>query len=137
MESKRIIAVHLLNDWSGSPLVFRQSLESLQAAGYAVTLFTATPSGAGFLSGIAGISTEALQYTWHPSKVVTLFNFLLAQLRLFVRLLFLLRSTDTVYINTLLPFGAALAGRLRGCRVVYHVHEVSIKPRLLNCGCGG
>ncbi|NID09891.1 glycosyltransferase family 4 protein [Fibrivirga algicola] len=131
MKSKRIIAVHLLNDWSGSPLVFRQSLEALQAAGYVVTLFTATPSGTGFLSNIAGISTEALQYRWHPAKVVTLVNYLVTQFRLFVRLLFLLRATDTVYINTLLPFGAALAGRLRGCRVVYHVHEVSIKPRIL------
>jgi glycosyltransferase involved in cell wall biosynthesis len=32
----------------------------------------------------------------------------------------------------LLPFGAALAGYFRGCKVVYHVHEVSISPRLLH-----
>lgn len=131
MQSKRIIAVHLLNDWSGSPLVFRQALEALQQPGVTLTLFTATPSDGGFLSDLAGVSTQAIQYQWSASKLLTLWNFLSVQLRLFGQLFFLLRSTDTVYINTLLPFGAALAGKLRGCRVVYHVHEVSIKPRLL------
>ncbi|RYF71212.1 MAG: glycosyltransferase [Cytophagaceae bacterium] len=131
MTSKRLIAVHLLNDWSGSPLVFRQALESLSQAGYVVTLFTATPSGKGFLTDIDGVTTESLRYTWHPAKLITLINFLLVQVRLFSRLLFFLRSTDIVYINTLLPFGAAIAGWVRGCRVVYHVHEVSIKPWLL------
>ncbi|MBO0949647.1 glycosyltransferase family 4 protein [Fibrella forsythiae] len=131
MTSRRLIAVHLLNDWSGSPLVFRQALEALSQTGYVVTLFTATPSGKGFLTDIDGVTTEALRYTWHPVKVITLINYLLVQARLFCRLLFFLQSTDVVYINTLLPFGAALAGWVRGCRVVYHVHEVSIKPWLL------
>ncbi|MEZ0486664.1 glycosyltransferase family 4 protein [Fibrella aquatica] len=131
MTSKRLIAVHLLNDWSGSPLVFRQALEALHQAGYVVTLFTATSEGGGFLSNIDGVTTRSLRYKWHPAKLVTLVNYLLVQLSLFGKLMVLLRSTDTVYINTLLPFGAALAGWVRGCRVVYHVHEVSIKPRPL------
>jgi glycosyltransferase involved in cell wall biosynthesis len=31
----------------------------------------------------------------------------------------------------MLPFGAALAGRVKGCTVIYHIHEVSIKPAIL------
>ncbi|MCX6216830.1 glycosyltransferase family 4 protein [Spirosoma sp.] len=131
MKSKRIIAVHLLNDFSGSPLVFRQALEALEEANLDVVLFTATPSGRGFLSDLPGVATQAIAYKWHPAKLVTLYYYLNIQLRLFFRLLFFLRSTDEVYINTLLPFGAALAGWLRSCRVVYHVHEVSLKPWLL------
>ncbi|UFH54875.1 glycosyltransferase family 4 protein [Spirosoma sp. KNUC1025] len=131
MQSKRIVAVHLLNDWSGSPLVFRQALEALHSAGFAIHLFTATPSGQGFLSDLTGIITHPIQYKWSLVKWITLLNYLLVQGRLFLKLLFFLRPTDQVYINTLLPFGAALAGWLRGCSVVYHVHEVSIKPRLL------
>lgn len=131
MKPKRIIAVHLLNDWSGSPLVFRQALEALQQTGYAITLFTATPAGRGFLSDLAGVHTQPLRYAWSPSKWMTLVNYLRVQVGLFLKLLVLLDSSDCVYVNTLLPFGAALAGWLRGCRVVYHVHEVSIKPRLL------
>ncbi|SOD79283.1 glycosyltransferase family 4 protein [Spirosoma fluviale] len=131
MKSKRIIAVHLLNDFSGSPLVFRQALEALEEANLDLVLFTATPSGSGFLSNLPGVTMQPIAYKWHPAKLVTLWYYLNIQLRLFFRLLFFLRSTDEVYINTLLPFGAALAGGLRGCRVVYHVHEVSLKPWLL------
>jgi glycosyltransferase involved in cell wall biosynthesis len=42
-----------------------------------------------------------------------------------------------VYVNSLLPGGAALAAWCRGARVVYHVHEVSLRPALLQrllCG---
>lgn len=47
---------------------------------------------------------------------VQLYTFLLAFRWLFQK--------DVVfYINTLLPVGPALAGRLMGKRVVYHYHE--------------
>ncbi|KAB7727665.1 glycosyltransferase [Rudanella paleaurantiibacter] len=134
MSSKRLVAVHLLNDWSGSPLVFRQALEALQQSGYSVELFTATASTGGFLSDFPSANTHPLGYRWSPSKLVTLLNFLGVQVRLFVRLLFFLRPGDQLYINTLLPFGAALAGKVRRCPVTYHVHEVSIRPRLLRDG---
>jgi glycosyltransferase involved in cell wall biosynthesis len=43
-----------------------------------------------------------------------------------------LRGTPSLFsINTLLPFGAALAGKFYGVPVVYHLHETSIRPRLL------
>jgi glycosyltransferase involved in cell wall biosynthesis len=48
-----------------------------------------------------------------------------------VRFAATLHKDDTVYVNTLLPFGAAMAGRLRGCKVIYHIHEVSVKPESL------
>lgn len=131
MTSKRIVAVHLLNDWSGSPLVFRQALEALQQEAFDIRLFTATPAGFGFLSDVPGIAIESITYKRYAIKLFTLWYYLRVQVQLFVRLLFFLQAGDTVYINTLLPFGAALAGWLRRCRVVYHVHEVSIKPRLL------
>jgi glycosyltransferase involved in cell wall biosynthesis len=38
---------------------------------------------------------------------------------------------DTVYINTVLPFGAALLGKLKGCRIIYHIHESSVSPAVL------
>ncbi len=123
----RLIAIHLLNDRSGSPLVLRQALQVLQED-YSVTLFTATPSGDGFLSGIPGVAMRPLKYRWNKNRWTTLGLFLWSQLLLFVQLLRFLRRGDTVYVNTLLPFGAALAGRLRGCHIMYHVHEVSLKP---------
>lgn len=50
---------------------------------------------------------------------------------LFFRLLWMLTPGSVVYINTVLPFGAAWAAKLRGSRVVYHIHETSIRPKIL------
>lgn len=126
----RIIAVHLLNDRSGSPLVLRQALEALSKQNN-VILYTATPSGDGFLSDIPFVTQRTLFYRWHKSKLLTLIYFLISQLLLTIRLTSTLRKGDTVYVNTLLPFGAALAGYIRGVKVVYHIHETSIKPAML------
>lgn len=127
---QRLIAIHLLNDFSGSPLVLKESLEALKE-GFEVHLYTATPAGKGVLSSLSDVKFHPVFYKWHRSKLITLIFFLMAQAGLFVTLLFSLRGNDIVYINTLLPFGAALAARVRGVKVVYHIHEVSIRPALL------
>jgi glycosyltransferase involved in cell wall biosynthesis len=62
---------------------------------------------------------------------MTLLIFLYSQCILFFRILIYLKKDDRVYINSLLPFGAALAARIRRKQVIYHFHEVSIKPMLL------
>ena len=131
MKKPRIIAVHLLNDRSGSPLVLRQSLEVLLAAGYAIDLLTATPGAPGFLSDLPGVTTHPLAYRWSDRAWRTLLNFGLVQWLIFWKVLTLASADSIVYVNTLLPAGAALAARCRGARVVYHLHEVSLRPALL------
>lgn len=131
MKKNRIIAVHLLNDFSGSPFVLRQSLEALLKKGYEVELLTATPGEAGFLSDIEGVSTYPVFYKWSPNKWMTLLLFLYSQLYLFFKVLFKAHRSDIVYVNSLLPFGAALGARIKGAKVLYHIHEVSIKPAIL------
>ena len=134
MNKPRIIAVHLLNDRSGSPLVLRQALEVLLATGHTIDLLTATPGGDGFLSNLPGVRTHSLPYRWSARPWQTLLNFALVQWVVFWKVLRLARRGTTVYVNTLLPAGAALAARCRGARVVYHVHEVSLRPALLRRG---
>jgi glycosyltransferase involved in cell wall biosynthesis len=124
----RIIAVHLLNDRSGSPLVLRQSLAVLAQAGYAIDLLTATPGEPGFLSDLPGVTTHPLAYRWSPSQWRTLLHFALVQWAVFWKVWQLASATSVVYVNSLLPAGAALAARCRGARVVYHLHEVSLRP---------
>lgn len=131
MKSNRLLAVHLLNDRSGSPFVFRQALETLIQDGKKVELFTSDPEGKGFLSQIPGVHYHRLDYRWSPNKWRTLWIFIVTQIKLMFRLFVYARKNDTIYINSLLPFGAAIAGKLRGCKVYYHVHEVSLKPALL------
>ena len=124
-----IYGVHLLNDISGSPLVFSMVLSDLVAEGKNVHLFTS--SGKGFLSDIEGVTYHAIPYAWNPNKFLTLLNFLYVQCYLFFVLFFRLRKNDVVYVNTLLPFGALIAARLRGVHTIQHMHEVSVKPAAL------
>jgi glycosyltransferase involved in cell wall biosynthesis len=122
-------AVHLLNDLSGSPLVFAMELESRVKKGEHVTLYTS--EGPGFLSNIPGITYKTLPYRWSPSALRTLWAFVTVQLYLFVHLVRRVKKNDVVYVNTLLPFGALLAGRVNGAQVIQHLHEVSVRPALL------
>jgi glycosyltransferase involved in cell wall biosynthesis len=131
MKTPRIIAVHLLNDFSGSPYTFSQALNGLQLQGYEIHLFTATPSGNGFLNEIWGIFTHQLYHRTTSNKWLNRAWFLVCQIFLFFRVLAFTRSGDIVYINSMFPFGAAIAGRLKGCKVLYHIQEVSIRPILL------
>ena len=130
-KQRKIVAIHLLNDFSGSPLVFSQALRGLVENGYDVDLYTSKTTGTGFLSDIPGVDYFTFNYRWNPNKVITLIFYLLSQLNLFFSILKYRKQPVTIYVNSVLPFGAALAGKIMGKRVVYHVHETSIKPLLL------
>ena len=51
-----------------------------------------------------------------------------SQMILFFKLLKYRKKDVIIYINTLLPFGAGLVGKLLAKKVVYHIHETSIRP---------
>lgn len=126
-----IVFCHLLNDASGSPRVLRGAIKALCSKGRRAKLFIGS-AGCGVLEG-CGIPVSRYWYFRSSHKIVTLFTFLLSQFFLFFAL-----ATDrsiernaVIYVNTLLPFGAALFGKLTGRKVVYHVHEISIEPKLL------
>ncbi len=127
----RLHAVHLLNDFSGSPLVFREALIAMKQDYSKIFLYTATPSGNGFLTNVPGMEEKPLNYRWSSNKFLTLVFFLIAQLSIFFKLTLSVRKDDVVYVNTLLPFGALVAGRLKQAKVILHVHEVSLKPAIL------
>jgi glycosyltransferase involved in cell wall biosynthesis len=126
---KKILAVHLLNNYSGSPRVFASALDALQAQGHEVTLLSS--QGPGFLDG-KGDHFVQVPYRWSANKALRLLRFALSQVYLFFRLLAWWPQEVTLYINTLLPFGAAMAARLMGKRVVYYCHETHIDPPVLN-----
>lgn len=126
----RILAFHLLNDFSGSPKVLRQLLGAWAKDGKEVHLFTAGGRD-GFLSGIDGIQYHKFWYRWHGHPLVRLVTYSISQLLLFLLAFNRLKKEDLVYINTVLPFGAALAAKLRGCRIVYHLHETTVNPPVL------
>ncbi len=126
-----MVFCHLLNDASGSPRVLRGVIKALGSDNRRTKLFIGS-SGHGILEG-CGIPITRYWYLRSRHKIITLFTFLLSQFFLFLAL-FMDRSIESnavIYVNTLLPFGAALFGKLTGRKVVYHVHEISIKPKPL------
>lgn len=123
-----IVFVHLLNDRSGSPRILQQAISTLSRRGDGSRLFVGS-GGSGFLDD-SNVRITRYWYRRTSYRLLTLVTYLTSQICL---LLSLLRSrgidTNAVfYINTLLPFGAALYGWFSRRPVIYHLHEVSISP---------
>ncbi|MDR6157077.1 glycosyltransferase involved in cell wall biosynthesis [Chryseobacterium sp. SLBN-27] len=128
-DMNRIVAIHLLNDYSGSPKVLMQLLKTWTRKNIEAHLFTSGGS-IGFLSDLPKVTRHLIWYRFSQNPLIRICNFFISQLFLMIKLLFFLRKEDTIYINTVLPFGAAVAGKLRGCKIIYHVHETSVKPKI-------
>lgn len=137
---KRLICFHLFNDFSGSPKVLRMVLGGLlesaerrvesgewRVESGKVRVEIVTSKGEGALSdldGRKGVRMHRYAYRFSDNGVVTMLRYSWVQLYVFLLSFRYLLSRETVfYINTILPVGAALAGRLMGKRVVYHYHE--------------
>ena len=126
----RVIAVHLLNDYSGSPKVLMQLLKGWTKNNTETHLFTCG-GREGFLSEIPKVQHHYYWYRFMENKFLRLIFLFASQFLLAIRLLFLLKRDDILYVNTVLPFGAGIIGKLRGCKVIYHIHETTVKPKIL------
>lgn len=130
---KRLVCFHLFNDFSGSPKVLRMVLGGLlerterRVENEEWRVEMVTSKGEGVLSdldGRKGVRMHRYTYRFSDNGVVTMLRYSWVQLYIFLLSFRYLLSRNTVfYINTILPVGAALAGRLMGKRVVYHYHE--------------
>ncbi len=126
---KKIICAHLYNDFSGSPLVLSTVIKGFKNEGLNVEIITSTESQ-GFLSEL-DVEYQNNGYKFWENKYLRLIMFLICQVKMFYQT-FRYRNEDVViYVNTLLPFGVAIAGKLMGKKVVYHMHETSLNPLIL------
>lgn len=119
--SQKVVFIHSLNNFSGSPNVLSIVIKGFLRKGYTVELITS--HGEGFLSDLEGISYRYTCYRWSANKIKTLFWLILSQVQLFFMILLSSKSNTTYFINTIVPFGAALACYLSNKRYIYHVHE--------------
>ncbi|MDB4068956.1 glycosyltransferase family 4 protein [Pseudomonadales bacterium] len=83
----------------------------------------------GFLSAFDS-QTDTYFYRRSRSKILTLGTFFVSQAILFFKLLKYRKKNVRFYINTILPFGGALAGWVMRKEVIYHVHETSVTPKI-------
>ncbi len=122
----KIVCFHLFNDFSGSPKVLRVVLQGLLDDGFDIDLYSSsTPGVLHKLNSSEGrLEFYKYKYSYSSYKIITLFRFVWTQIRLFFEALGYSKKDNVIfYVNTLLPIGAAMAGKLKGIKVVYHYHE--------------
>ena len=128
-KKKKIVCVHLLNDYSGSPLILSMVIKGLVRSGHSVDLIT-SEGKEGFLSNL-NVNYRYFNYRFHQNKWIRLYRFFKSQLTLFFIILSYRKQNVQLYINTLLPFGAALGGKITRKKITYHLHESYIQPLML------
>jgi len=126
--SVRVLFIHLYNDFSGSPKVLTDVIKSLDR-GQEYYILTSKSAG-GFLDEFSR-NTKYFNYSISDNRYSKLFKYLLAQLSIIYSVIKIRKKIDVVYINTLLPFGGAVAALLLRKKIIYHVHETYITPKLL------
>lgn len=121
----QIIFFHPQNDFSGSTRVLAQVIET-EYSGLPVKVVTMSRSN-GFLSLLSNVKIIPIKLLLYKGKCIPGLTQIVWRLHAFMLALRYGKQCDTFYINTILPFYAAIAGRLCGKRLVYHVHEKFVR----------
>ena len=121
---KNIVCFHLFNDYSGSPQVLRTVIEGLLENGYNIDLVTSRGGVLDELEGKENLHMRQYNYRFARNKLIRCMRYTWVQLQVFfIALGYLFKKDTVIYINTILPIGAAIGGRLACRKVVYHYHE--------------
>ena len=121
---KNIVCFHLFNDYSGSPQVLRTVIEGLLKKGYHVDLATSRGGVLDELAGKENLRMRQYNYRFARNKFIRCMRYTWVQLQVFfIALSYIFKKNTVIYINTILPVGAAIGGRLACKKVVYHYHE--------------
>ena len=121
---RHIICFHLFNDYSGSPKVLKMVLQGILDKGYRVDLITSKGGVLDELTGYVNLKRVSYGYCFSANPAITMLRYFGVQIyTFFLAFRYLFRKNTVFYINTLLPVGPALAGRIMGKRVIYHYHE--------------
>jgi len=128
---RRIACVHLYDDYSGATNVFAQVLSLLNAAGHDLSIIIANVGEPGFVRSRWPVTT--VPYAFHHSKKRAALSYLYSQTVTFFKVLrlCLFQRNDLVYVSTILPAGAILAGWLCRRQVIVHSHEVGMGTQSL------
>lgn len=120
----KIVCFHLFNDYSGSPKVLKNLLAGLLAEGFEIELVTSEGGVLDKLPQCANLKRKRYRYKFHNNAIIALLRYTIVQIyTFFVALGYAFDKETVFYINTILPVGPAIAGRLTGKEVIYHYHE--------------
>ena len=115
----RIFFVHLYNNYSGSPRVLRNTIEAFSGH---VDMTLICSEGDGFLSD-SGCRKKLFWFKLFDNRLLGIVLYFWAQLAIFFLVFSNARRDDVVFVNTSVPVAAAIAGKLKGCRIIFHLHE--------------
>ncbi|TVZ38651.1 glycosyltransferase involved in cell wall biosynthesis [Alteromonadaceae bacterium 2753L.S.0a.02] len=129
MDKKKLVFAHLYNDYSGSPRILSDLIKVLRRNNCQIELYAGNRYG-GVLDS-TGCDFKIFWYRRSGIKLVRLLFYFFSQMHLFLKLICKGKNIHRIHVNTYLPFGASLAGKLLGIPVVYHIMETSLRPILL------
>jgi glycosyltransferase involved in cell wall biosynthesis len=99
-------------------------IEGLLEKGYSVDLVTSRGGVLDELKGKENLRLRQYDYRFSRNIAIRAMRYAWVQLMVFfIALGYMFKKNTVIYINTILPVGAAVGGRMAGKKVVYHYHE--------------
>lgn len=126
---KPILFFHNNNDYTGSTRV----LADVIARNYScesVSIVVNKNHGKGFLSELLNVRMIGIWRPLYGGRPIPVISSQVVRLQGFILALTYGWRYETFYINTIVPFYAALVGRLYRKRVIYHIHEKFVSSSL-------
>lgn len=121
---KHFICFHLFNDYSGSPKILAMVIKGLLQRGCKIDLVTSRGGVLDFEEPRGALKTHYYKYNFSNNPFITILRYAGVQIYTFFFAFRYMFTPNTIfYINTLLPAGAALAGKIMGKKIIYHYHE--------------
>lgn len=119
---KPVLFFHHNNDYTGSTRVLADVI-ARDYAGQSVPVVVNKNHGKGFLSELSNVRLIGIWKPLYAGRPIPLLSGQVVRMQGFLLALIYGWRYETFYINTIVPFYAALVGRFYGKRIVYHVHE--------------
>jgi L-malate glycosyltransferase len=129
MIKTRIIFVQLNNNYSGSPNVLANVINSLDRSKFSLSLITSF-SSRGFLNELEDVNKINVHYKFYQNKILRFIFFCNFQILSAHKIFLNSKKGDIIYLNTFHPFLPAILGKLTNRKVIYHIHEYFPKPNL-------
>lgn len=132
-QKQDVIFIHMFNNFSGSPNVLSTITEEFYKKNIHTTIVTSF-NNKGFLSDIPCSKKINVSYKFHQNLILRAFELIRFQL-LSAWIILKSSKNSIVYINTILPFLSALAAKINGNKIIYHIHEAYPKKSVFNTIC--
>ena len=120
----RLVCFHLFNDYSGSPKMLKMVLEHFLNKGLIIDLITSQGGVLDDLRHYENLHFHICPYSFSSNRFITFLRYSFVQIFTFLySFRWITCKKCTFLINTILPIGPAIAGKIMGKRIIYYYHE--------------